>query len=48
MKLAWPCHFRGQIKRSLYRGEAGEFVHGDLTVCVLVHNVVPCLLFDRD
>lgn len=44
--LDWPRHSRGQIKRSLCRGEAGEFVHGDLAVCPLGHNEVLCLLFD--
>lgn len=34
--LDWPCHPRGQIKRSLYGGEAGEFVKIDSAVCLLV------------
>lgn len=45
--LDWPCHCRGQIKRSLCGGQAGEFVHGNLAVCPLVHEVVHCLPFDR-
>ena len=44
--LDWPCHSRGQIKRSLCRGEAGEFVHGDLAVCLPGHNVLHCVVFD--
>ncbi len=41
-----PCHSRGQIKRSLCRVEAGEFVHGDLARCPLAHNVAHCLTVD--
>lgn len=44
--LDWPCHSRGQIKRSLCGGEAGEFVHGDLAACAPAHNVTHCLPID--
>lgn len=43
--LDWPCHSRGQIKRSLCRGAAGEFVQGDLVVYPLVKHVAHSLLF---
>lgn len=43
--LDWPCHFRGQIKRSLCGGDAGEFVKSDSAVCVYVTNVVQSLCF---
>lgn len=46
--LDWPCHSRGQIKRSFFGGEAGEFVQDDLAAGLLVQNAAHCLLFGRD